>query len=44
MGINRAMIWLGVDVLHWHFLLAQFVALATLSLWSYLGQKLCALF
>ncbi len=44
MAINTAMIWLGVDVLLWPFLLAQFVALATLSLWSYLGQKLWAFF
>ena len=44
MGINTAVIWLGVDLMHWPFLLAQFVALATLSLWSYLGQKLWAFF
>jgi putative flippase GtrA len=42
MAINSAVVWLGVDVLHWHFLVAQFAALATLSLWSYLGQKLWA--
>jgi putative flippase GtrA len=42
LAINSGFIWLGAEVLHWPFLVAQFAALATLALWSYLGQKLWA--
>jgi putative flippase GtrA len=40
LAINSGVLWLGVDVMHWPYLPAQACAVATLALWSYLGQKL----
>jgi putative flippase GtrA len=38
--INSGVIWLAVDRLKLPYLPAQVAAVATLALWSYLGQKL----
>jgi putative flippase GtrA len=40
MAINTSVLWVGVDRLNLPYLPAQFAAVATLGLWSYLGQKL----
>lgn len=44
MAINSLVVWLGVDVLLLPFAVAQVLAIGTLSVWSYLGQKLWVFF
>jgi putative flippase GtrA len=41
-GINMAVLWILVDLWHWHKILAQLVAIAITTLSNFLGSKLWA--
>lgn len=40
MAINSGMLWLGGEVLHFSYWPSQVIAILTVALWSYAGQKL----
>ena len=42
MLINGGLLWLGVDVAGWNYLLVQIAAIGVVTIWSYLGQRFWA--
>jgi putative flippase GtrA len=39
LGLNTALMWLLVEPLHVHYLVAQFIATGCVLLWNYLGNR-----
>mgnify|MGYP001243262011 FL=1 len=39
LGLNTLFMWIGVHVLHWHYLPAQIVTTGLVLIWSFLGNR-----
>lgn len=38
--INNAIMWLGVEVIHWHYLVVKIFATAVVMVWNFVTRKI----
>jgi len=39
LALNTVLMWIGVDLLHWHYLLAQVLTTLLVMVWSFSGNR-----
>lgn len=39
LGINQPIMWLGVESLHWHYMLVKIFATAVVMVWNFITRK-----